>query len=87
MKKIAVCLLVLSVVASFDARARGGSALYLLEYRVTVPPADRPGESLSIWIPFPAEDEYQRLLKSEVVSPFKWEIRKEGKFGTRLGLP
>jgi transglutaminase-like putative cysteine protease len=60
------------------------SARYRFEYRVVIPPTDKPGEPLSIWVPYPVEDEYQKILKSEVISPFKWELRNEKKYGNRL---
>lgn len=60
------------------------SARYSFEYRVIVPSSEKPGERLSLWIPYPAEDEYQKVLRSEVISPFTWEIRTEKKFKNRV---
>ncbi len=57
---------------------------YRFEYRVVVPPASRVGEQLPIWVPYPVENEFQKVLHFEVESPFLWEIRNEKKFGNRL---
>lgn len=60
------------------------TARYLFEYRVIIPAVEKAGEALSLWIPYPVEDEYQRVLKSEVVSPYKWQLRSNARYGNRL---
>ncbi len=60
------------------------TARYRFEYRVTIPASEKPGENLSLWVPYPVEDAYQKILKADVVSPLKWEIRNEKKFGNRI---
>ena len=90
MRRFAVLsLLVSSVLLAvqaepFPVTRDSETARYRFEYRVIIPPTDKPRERLSIWVPYPVEDEYQKILKSEVISPFKWELRDEKKYGNRL---
>jgi transglutaminase-like putative cysteine protease len=81
-------VILLGIGAAGSATSLAGDAQsgrkYRFEYRVVVPPASRVGERLAIWVPYPVENEFQKIIRSEVFSPFPWEMRNEKKFGNRL---
>lgn len=58
-------------------------ARYEFEYRVTVP--ELPDKSqVRLWIPYPIDDRYQRVIKADIQAPLPWRLEKEDKYGNRM---
>jgi len=77
-------LLVLAVpaVGSVPPAAWSTTARYEFEYRVALKD-ETPGK-IAIWIPYPAENEAQKVLEAKVESPLKWRLTTEKRFGNRI---
>ncbi|MCC6272841.1 MAG: transglutaminase domain-containing protein [Deltaproteobacteria bacterium] len=59
------------------------TAYYRFEYRVSIP-ATGSEEEVSLWVPYPIEDEYQEVVKHEILSSLPWKIGREVKYGNRF---
>ncbi len=61
---------------------------YLFTYSVEIQPASEEGKRLSVWLPYPVESKYQKVLKftSSVPQNFKQplKITQERKYGNRM---
>jgi transglutaminase-like putative cysteine protease len=57
---------------------------YEFEYRVPLSMVGEPGSTVSLWVPYPAENNDQRVLKATVESPWPWSLNREPKFGNRM---
>ncbi|PYQ11682.1 MAG: transglutaminase [Acidobacteria bacterium] len=55
---------------------------YQFEYRVRI--QDKTPGPISIWIPYPAESEAQRVLEAHVEAPLPYRITSDKKFGNRM---
>ncbi|MGH7860231.1 MAG: transglutaminase-like domain-containing protein [Candidatus Binatia bacterium] len=88
----ALVLVAAVVAAGAAALAAGGSAgdpwktpaRYEFEYRVGLEKIAPQGGRVSLWVPYPAENDAQKLLQADVRSPWPWELRTEKKFGNRM---
>lgn len=58
---------------------------YRFSYEVEVhAPKEREGKNLSIWIPYPLEDEAQKILNFKLKTPGPIRITRESKHGNRM---
>lgn len=66
-------------------------AKYSLQTRVKISSLPEGIKSFRLWIPYPLEGPYQKVLHSEVYSPLPWRLEKEEKYGNKIlfveGLP
>lgn len=66
-------------------------AKYSLQIRVEIPSFPEGIKSFRLWMPYPLEGPYQKVLHSEVYSPLPWRLEKEEKYGNKIlfveGLP
>lgn len=81
--------LLLSVVGLFPftsfASAKEPSVRYHLEYSVDVPAFNaETGKEIRLWVPYPANDPFQKVLHSEIRSPYPWRMETEKKFGNKI---
>lgn len=82
--------LLLSVVAVFYpfssfAPENEAPVRYHLEYRVDVPAfTAETGKEIRLWIPYPSDDPFQKVVGSEIRSPHPWRIETEKKFGNKI---
>src|SRR5713101_6525718 len=77
-----LCALMVPANGSIPLAAWSTVARYEFEYRVAVnDPA--PGR-MSVWIPYPPDNDAQRVLDAKVESPLKWRLTTEKKFGNRI---
>lgn len=58
---------------------------YHLEYRIDIPAFNaEAGKELRLWVPYPADDPFQKVVVSEIRSPHPWRIETEKKFGNKI---
>jgi transglutaminase-like putative cysteine protease len=61
-----------------------GVAGYEFEYRVPLAGIAGDGGRVRLWVPYPAENADQRVLGSDVESPWPWRITEEANYGNRM---
>jgi len=59
-------------------------ARYEFEYRVKLAGIAPEGSKIAVWIPYPAENESQRIIDSKIESPLPWKLHTEKRFGNRM---
>jgi transglutaminase-like putative cysteine protease len=85
---LAATVLVVSVASL--GRARGpedpwkSSARYEFEYRVKLAGIAPEGRHVALWVPYPAQNEAQKMLAANVRSPWPWKVQREKKYGNRM---
>jgi len=60
------------------------SSRYQFHYTVEVPASSNGEEFISLWIPYPTEDQFQRVLSFKVESPLPYRITREKQFGNKM---
>jgi len=79
---VVLCALMVPANGSIPLAAWSTVARYEFEYRVAVN-NPTPGR-MSVWIPYPPDNDAQRVLDARVESPLKWRLTTEKKFGNRI---
>jgi len=57
---------------------------YRFDYKVEIPAADNATNTFKLWVPYPREDQFQKVLKFDVATDLKYKITKEKKYGNRM---
>src|SRR5262245_38391435 len=61
-----------------------GVARYELEYRVHLQNVGGASDTVSLWVPYPAETRDQRILDAHIDSPWPERVTREEKYGNRM---
>lgn len=76
-------LLFLATVSANSSEALKQSARYEFQYKVRME-IPKKGMNVRIWIPSPLQDAFQQVHRVSVVSPLKWRMVREKKYGNRI---
>ena len=65
---------------------------YSFRYEIEIKPSEEiKGKELSLWVPYPSEDETQKILESKINSSWPHKITREEKYGNKIiylkGIP
>lgn len=60
------------------------SARYEFEYRINIPEWPVGAKKFRLWIPYPLEDRYQKIIKSDIRISLPWKMEKEAKYQNRI---
>lgn len=60
------------------------TALYGFEYRVKLGDLAPAGSKVALWVPYPAENQDQKIAEAKIESPWPWKLNRESKFGNRM---
>ncbi|OGQ17618.1 MAG: hypothetical protein A3B70_02360 [Deltaproteobacteria bacterium RIFCSPHIGHO2_02_FULL_40_11] len=58
--------------------------VYEFTYEVTIEPAQKENQPLSLWVPYPVEDESQKILSFKSLSSWPQKVTQEKKYGNRM---
>lgn len=76
-------LFFLATVSANPSEVLKQSARYEFQYKVRLE-IPKSGANVRIWIPSPLQDAFQQVHRINVVSPLKWRMVREKKYGNRV---
>ncbi|MBI4867599.1 MAG: transglutaminase domain-containing protein [Candidatus Wallbacteria bacterium] len=80
--RVVALALLLSRAALAGEDPFAGAARYELVYRVELPAAS--ASEVAVWVPYPSEDDFQKVLEMRVETGLRWRFTAERRFGNRL---
>lgn len=81
---LSLFLLAVPATGAIPPSAWSEPARYRFEYRVTF--REKIPGPVSIWIPYPADNDAQKVLDARIDSPIPWRLTTEKKFGNRTAF-